>query len=202
MNQKGKQILDYLSKPEILDDFRRVQELACYSDGDMLDFSRESKLYQCYVHSQEQHPPIFDGPDEKLYQTGLREVIGFLRRCDRKESLRQYCRANSKRLSHLDEDTYITAGMILGEPLLLIQKKHYEKEGSYDMCQAMKDLLAEAEKRGEMRGVKLGESNGRKEMKKELVQTLYRKGKSLEEISQDLDIPKKDVLMDLYHLMK
>ena len=70
------------------------------------------------------------------------------------------------------------------------------------MCQAMKDLLAEAEKRGEMRGVKLGESNGRKEMKKELVQTLYRNGKSLEEISQDLDIPKKDVLMNLYHLMK
>ena len=35
-----------------------------------------------------------------------------------------------------------------------------------------------------------------------MAQTLYRKGKSLEEISQDLDIPKKDVLMNLYHLMK
>lgn len=166
MNQKSERILAYLSKPEIRCDLQRVGALSCYSDRDMLDFTMKNELYQCYVHSHDKNPPVFSETHEKEYQTGLREVIGLLKRCGRKESLRQYCRANEKRLSCLDEDTYLTVGTILGEPMILIRRKSYEKEGKYDMCKAMKELLQEAEKRGEARGTKLGEQIGRKEMRK------------------------------------
>lgn len=198
MNQKSEQILAYLAKPEIMYDFQRVESLACYSDPNMLDFSKENELYQCYVHSQDKNPPIFSGKYEKEYQTGLREVVGVLKHCDRKESLRQYCRANARRLSCMDEDTYLTATMILGEPMMLIQRKKYEKEGKFDMCKAMKELIREAEKRGENKGTRLGEQQGRKEMQKQIAKKLYHKGKSIEEIAEWLDLPRKDVLVCLH----
>lgn len=199
MYQKGKQLLAYLSKPEIWHDWKRGERFACYSKSDMLDFTVESELYQCFVHSDDAHKQQLLQMDEKIYQTGLREIIGLLKRCDRKEALRQYCRSNRRRLSGLDEDTFLIAGILLGEPKILIGRERFKKEGKYDMCKALRELLQESEKRGVTRGTKLGEQIGRKKLIKELVRKLHQKGKSIDEISEWMDIPKREVVVHLHH---
>lgn len=199
MYQKGKQFLAYLAKPEILCDWKRGEHDACYSKADMLDSIVESKLYQCFVHSHDAPQPLLLQLDEKRYQTGLREIVGLLKRCDRKEALRQYCRSNRRRLSSLDEDTFLVAGILLGDTRILVSRERFKKEGKYDMCKALRELLQESEKRGVTRGTKLGEQTGRKKLIRELVRKLHRKGKSIEEIAEWMDLPKREVAVQLYH---
>ena len=43
---------------------------------------------------------------EERFETGLREVIGMMKRGRDKDAMREYCRKNEERFRRLDEETY------------------------------------------------------------------------------------------------
>ena len=43
---------------------------------------------------------------EERFETGLREVIGMMKRGRDKDAMREYCRKNEERLRRLDDETY------------------------------------------------------------------------------------------------
>ncbi|MDO4332480.1 MAG: Rpn family recombination-promoting nuclease/putative transposase [Eubacteriales bacterium] len=101
---------------------------------------------------------------EEYFETGLRELIGMMKRRESKEEMRKYYENNRERFCNMDEDTYDLLCTMLDLRSLSGKKKIYrdaEKE-TVDMCKAFDDLVKESEMRGEERGKRLGEKQGEK----------------------------------------
>ncbi len=107
--------------------------------------------------------------DEALFETGLRELVGFLKRQGDKKELMDYIEKNRERIEDIDEDTFYVVRVLMNIPNKFIKKKE-KTEGDSGMCKAMKEWLAdernagmmEGEKRGEIRGKKIGIKQGEK----------------------------------------
>ena len=107
--------------------------------------------------------------DEALFETGLRELVGFLKKQGDKKELMDYIEKNRERIEDIDEDTFYVVRVLMNIPNKFIKKKE-KTEGDSGMCTAMKEWLAdernagmmEGEKRGEIRGKKIGIKQGEK----------------------------------------
>ncbi len=107
--------------------------------------------------------------DEALFETGLRELVGFLKKQGDKKELMDYIEKNRERIEDIDEDTFYVVRVFMNIPNKFIKKKE-KTEGDSGMCTAMKEWLAdernagmmEGEKRGEIRGKKIGIKQGEK----------------------------------------
>lgn len=91
--------------------------------------------------------------DLNLYQTSLQQVFGMLKYNKDKEKLYRYTKDNIDKIRRMDRDSVEASLAFLGEQkrLLKILKSSEEQEG-VDMCQAIDDLIADGEARGEAHG--------------------------------------------------
>ncbi len=104
--------------------------------------------------------------EETRFRTGLRELVGLLKRRGNKEAFWKYCQENGERIGHLDADTYDVICTMLQFPLLSQKKekcKNKERE-DFNMCQALQELVRDGEKRGEKWGEKRGEKQGEEKL--------------------------------------
>lgn len=98
--------------------------------------------------------------DENNFETGLRELIGMMKRRNSKEEMKAYCRKNAERLENMDDDTYDLICTMLHVKSLAAFKKSSRisrKERSIDMCKAFDDWAKEERMIGREQGMKTGE---------------------------------------------
>ncbi|MCR5250517.1 MAG: hypothetical protein K6E50_07930 [Lachnospiraceae bacterium] len=91
--------------------------------------------------------------DYANFQTELRLLLELLGKRNDKEELFRLV-DKDERFEHLGEDTFETASVLLDTPTIWKRRKRYlsgeEREG-YSMCKAIREMVEEAEKRGEKR---------------------------------------------------
>ena len=107
-----------------------------------------------------------DDLKEAHFRTGFGVLVGILKRRDNKRTLKAFWREEKGKLEQLNEGTYNVICILSGNKKLLRKKEKYYRDGGYDMCKAMEEMLQEreerGEKRGEMRGKRRGEALGEK----------------------------------------
>ena len=126
---------------------------ACQELHDMLDFSKENEKLKKYTPNYKINVIAVQELDEKHFQTGLRELIGMLKRRDDKEQMAAYCQENTERFSNMDDDTYDTISTMIGHKKLLEYKEENRREdGGVDMCKALDDMMADHWEMGKQEG--------------------------------------------------
>lgn len=100
--------------------------------------------------------------DENKFESGLRELIGMMKRKDDKKALLTYCRENEKRFAALDDDTYDLICTMLHMKTLKIKKEENRnpKKETLNMCKAIEDLIKESKEEGAAIGRKEGAKAG------------------------------------------
>lgn len=131
-------------------------------------------------------------PHLEYFQTDLKYVFGFLQHATDKEALAEYVAENTEQFSNMNEEAYdMIACMSKSKELKLIKRKYQKEEGErVDMCQAIKDMIADGRddgiRIGEKRGVKRGVKQGI-----ELTKSIFKAnaaGKSNQEIAREFNI--------------
>ncbi|MDE7332392.1 MAG: Rpn family recombination-promoting nuclease/putative transposase [Lachnospiraceae bacterium] len=178
----------------------------CLNLHDMLDLSKENEKFISYIADYKMNLVTVEELDENNFETGLKELIGIMKRRQDKRALERYSRENEERMSCLDEETYEIISIMSDNKWVMKRKEEYKEKGRYNMCKAMRDWEREAKadgiKEGMEKGIKKGIKEGKRQGKKqgikqghnEIILNMFRKGKTPEEIAEWTDIPLKRVL--------
>lgn len=96
---------------------------------------------------------------ELHFETGLRELIGMMKRKDDKLLMQAYCRENADRFCRMDEATYdLICTMLNLNALERNKEKHRNaKEETLNMCKAFDDMVKDGIEIGKKQGRKIGE---------------------------------------------
>lgn len=120
--------------------------------------------------------------EEKNFETGLRELIGLMKRRDDKKAMQIFCRENESRFRKMDDETYdVICAMISQELQLKKEKCRDQGKETVDMCRAIDEMVKDGEIRGERRGEKRGE-----EKMSRLISCLCKEGRT-EDIGRAAD---------------
>lgn len=122
----------------------------------MLNLEGENAKFKPYVTDYEMNLITLEDLKEENCETGLRELLGFLKCRQSKEKMKEYCSQNEDRIRNMDEDTYDTISVMLDKGGLLALKEKYQDEegGKVDMCKAMQDWAEELREEGTSKGIK------------------------------------------------
>ncbi len=101
-----------------------------------------------------------DDLKEDQFKTGLGVLVGILKRRDNKRTMKAFLRVEKGKLEQLDDETYNVICILSGNKKLLRKKERCYRDGGFDMCKAMEEMMQERENRGEKRGEKRGERRG------------------------------------------
>lgn len=101
-----------------------------------------------------------DDLKEDQFKTGLGVLVGILKRRDNKRTMKAFLRVQKRKLEQLDDETYNAICILSGNKKLLRKKERCYRDGGFDMCKAMEEMMQERENRGEKRGEKRGERRG------------------------------------------
>ena len=96
--------------------------------------------------------------DETVFETGLHELIGFLKRQSNKQELMEYMEQNKKRIENMDEETFDAVSIILNLPKKIFKRKKHMEGDEHNMCRAMKEWIADERNAGMKEGIKEGET--------------------------------------------
>lgn len=133
-------------------------------------------------------------PDEEImkFQSSLREVMLFIKYSKDKKKLEEILKVNGKRFQEVERKAVDVIKTITRTDL-----KYDGKAEKVDVCQAIKEMRMESEKKGEKRGIKRGEKRGikRGELKKaqEAARNFYSMGVSVERVAEGLGYNTKTV---------
>lgn len=123
--------------------------------SEMLDLEGMDDSLKALFANYRIHVICLDELKEENFKTGLRELIGMMKRRDDKAAMEKYCAENAERFMHMDEDTYDAVCKMLDLKGVWAKKercRNLTKE-DFDMCKAFDEMV----KDGERRGVKHGE---------------------------------------------
>lgn len=101
-----------------------------------------------------------DDLKEDQFKTGLGVLVGILKRRDNKRTMKAFWRVEKGKMEQLDDETYNVICILSGNKKLLRKKERCYRDGGFDMCKAMEEMMQERENRGEKRGEKRGERRG------------------------------------------
>jgi len=122
----------------------------CNDLSDMLQLSQTEAEYREWINGYPLRIVVLQELPEEYFQTGLREVIGVLKRSTDKNALLEYYQNNIDRFAKLDDLAIETIGVMIGNTNLIAYK---QKQGGLDMCKAFDDVRAE----GKIEGIVEGE---------------------------------------------
>ena len=123
---------------------------SCKTLYDMLDFSEENAKYKAFAADYKMNLVTLDSLDETLFETGLRELAGVMKRNDDKQKLKAYCDENRERLENLDIDTYNTICVMINQKNLQKLKKPNQEKGGVNMCKAIEDMIEDGRIEGKL----------------------------------------------------
>ena len=131
----------------------------CTDLHDMLELDKENKTYKRLVADYHMNLIRAEDLDETLFETGMQELVGFLKRQGDKKELMDYIEKNRERIENMDEETFDAVTILMSIPKKFIKRKE-KTEGDSGMCTAMKEWLADERNAGIMEGEKRGEAKG------------------------------------------
>jgi len=125
-------------------------------------------------YSEEMQQMIVDYPIHLLevrrfeqleyFHSDLRYVFGFLQKEHNKDELTAYVKENEEVFSHLKEEAYdMISVMAQSKELQKMKSKHKMEGGSVNMCQAIKEMIADSRSEGRKQGRSEGRKEGRSE---------------------------------------
>lgn len=133
----------------------------CRSLHDMLNWKKENEIFKQFIADYKINLVTLQDLNEENFRTGIRELVGFLKRRESKEELRRYCEENESRMQDMDEDTFDTISVMINQPDFMEQKRRYRQEGeNINMCKAMKDWGEELRQEGMEQGIERGMEQG------------------------------------------
>lgn len=101
--------------------------------------------------------------DSEAFMTDIKYVFGFLQRDKDKEELSAYVEKNKNIFSRMKESTYNLLSVMSRCSRLKQVKKEVEKEGAYDMCEAIEGIYQDGKREGQQLGHRQGRREGRRE---------------------------------------
>lgn len=127
----------------------------CRNLHDMLNFEKRNEIFKRYVTNYQMNLVTLRDLEEANFRTGIRELIGFLKRRKNKTELSRYCRDNEKRIQNMDRDTFEAISVMINKTDFLERKDNYRQEGGkLDMCQAMEEWGEDLKNEGREEGIK------------------------------------------------
>ena len=97
--------------------------------------------------------------DTSLFQTDVKYVFDFIRCAESKEKLYELV-STEPYYQAMDEDAYDIVSMYTNATELVGLKEYEGKDGKKDVCQAIKDLMADSRQEGREEGIKEGIKEG------------------------------------------
>lgn len=176
--EKGKKAKRRLSPQEFLSGMKKEDKLnpvvtivfyhgkneydGCIRLHDMLDLEGENSIFRPYTADYKMNLITLEDFEEEKCESGLRELIGFLKCRQSKEKMQEYCLKNKERIQNMDEDTFDTISVMLDKRELLEVKERCRNDegGAINMCKAMEDWRKELLDEGTARGISQGISQG------------------------------------------
>ncbi|MBD5471593.1 MAG: Rpn family recombination-promoting nuclease/putative transposase [Lachnospiraceae bacterium] len=138
----------------------------CINLHDMLELNEGNKAYKHFIADYHINLVKVEDLDETLFQTGLHELIGFLKHRNDKQGLINFMEQNKERIENMDEETLDTVNIMLNIPASITKQKDNLKEEDHNLCKALKEWLADERSAGIAEGKKEGWNSGRKEGEK------------------------------------
>lgn len=191
-----------ISKAEFLAGFRKTDRLyPCITivlyygddwDGpkslhDVLDFTDIPEKIKKYVNDYPLH--IFNVKkieNMDVFRTDLKQIFYFLKYAKDKVKLKELVNSDSA-YQELEEDAYdMIAACTRAEELTAV-KKYCGKDGKIDMCQAIKEMLADERQLGMEAGMEKGREEGREQTLLLIVSKKVKKNMTLDMIADDLE---------------
>lgn len=141
----------------------------CRELHDMLDFSGENEILKEYTSNYRANIIPLQELDENNFRTGLRELIGVMRRRDDEKKMRQFYQENEERFASIDEDTYDAISVMADRKnLRQYKEENRNEEGKVNMCRAFdqweKEWFSEGEQAGLQSGLESGIALGEQKM--------------------------------------
>ena len=121
----------------------------CNDLKDVLKLEKIRTEYRELVAGYPTNVIILRQLDEKNFRTGLRELIGVMKRCSDNKELLQYYEDNKGRFASLDETAVETISVMLGNKNIIECR---QEEGGIDMCKAFDDVRNEGRIEGKIEG--------------------------------------------------
>ena len=127
------------------------------------------------------------------FQTDLREVFEVIQHAEDKKMLKNFIESAGDRLKNLAEDACEVIAAVTKTPEFAFRNRKYKNEdGGVDMCQGMKDWLAEEKALGHLEGHAEGRAvgcvQGRQEELEKNVAALFEYGMVPEEVAKALKV--------------
>lgn len=137
------------------------------------------------------------------FTTDLKYVFGFLQRDQSGDALYQYVNEHKEAFSHLAEDAFDLIAQYSGswQKLKVYKNDSYKKEGEFDMCKAIDDLMEKSEKRGYDSGYDNGYGNGNMQGILFVIKNMgFGKSEALDNLIKGMNITKEkaEEYVDLY----
>lgn len=116
--------------------------------------------------------------DTSIFKTDVRQVFDFIRCSNNKNALKQLVETDDY-YKNMEEDAFDVAVQYTNAKELIEAKEYYEKEGVFDMCKALTELIAD--------GREEGKELGKDEKLREQVEKKVKKGLLIPEIADMLE---------------
>ena len=94
------------------------------------------------------------------FRTDLRYVFGFLARAEEKHDLRTYVEEHREAFSEMRRDAYDLVSVMANMRELELIRDQEEREGGYDMCKAIYDMIEDGRSEGRSEGLAVGREQG------------------------------------------
>lgn len=188
-NKTGEEFLSGMSKEKKLDPV--VVIMFYHGTGEyegskdlhgILDLDGENEIYKEFINNYRMNLVTLQDIKEENFRTGLKQLIGVMKRSEDKEAVREYIEENAEEFSHLDEETFDVMSVMVNQKDLVKYKESCKtEEGEIDMCRAIEGIREE--------GIELGIERGRIEGESKLgllISRLFADGR-LEDVQKAAD---------------
>ncbi len=112
--------------------------------------------------------------DTSVFHTDVRQVFDFIRCANDGKAMQELLDSDCY-YENMDEEAFDVAAQYTNAEELVQMKEYYKKEGGVNMCQALKELIAE------------GHAEGQTDKLISLIQKKLEKGKSVEQIADEVE---------------
>lgn len=135
----------------------------CTNLHDMLELNEENQTYKRFTTDYHMNLVRPEDLDETVFETGLHELIGFLKYQNNKQELIKFVDQDKERIENMNEETFDAISAILSLPKKIIKQKKHTEGDDYNMCQAMKEWIADERNAGIKEGERMGIEQGIRE---------------------------------------
>lgn len=159
---------------------------------DMMDFGRDGEQWEQLFSDYRMHLICLNElTDFSCFHSPLRELFGLIPYRRDKKAMQAFLEANPAYRA-LDPETARTAGVLIGLTDFDVSFKKYHTTEGYNMCTALRELVADARDEGWNEGRNKGREEGKAEGKAEGIQSavfkMFGKRFSCREVADILDI--------------